>query len=86
MEQVAGLPLLRVVVDQLEIARYGLTAEEVLTLSPIGPGRERLSDGMQGSWRFELVVIGGPGPRDPGSLGSLLIPTTAWRTGSAFRA
>ena len=32
IEQVAGLPLLRVIVNREEIARYGLTAEEVLQL------------------------------------------------------
>ena len=32
VEQVAGLPLLRVIVDREQIARYGLTADDVLTL------------------------------------------------------
>ena len=32
VEQVAGLPLLRVIVDRAEIAPYGLTAEDVLRL------------------------------------------------------
>ena len=76
VEQVAGLPLLRVIVDRAEIARYGLTAEEVLTLVQSARVGTVVGTVVQGSRRFELVVrLADRVSRDPGSLGSLLIPT-----------
>jgi cobalt-zinc-cadmium resistance protein CzcA len=76
VEQVAGLPLLRVIVDRAEIARYGLTAEEVLTLIQSTRVGTVVGTVVQGSRRFELVVrLAERVSRDPGSLGSLLIPT-----------
>ena len=76
IEQVAGLPLLRVIVDRAEIARYGLTAEEVLALIQSTRVGTVVGTVVQGSRRFELVVrLSERVSRDPGSLGSLLIPT-----------
>ncbi len=76
VEQVAGLPLLRVIVDRPEIARYGLTAEEVLTLVQSTRVGTVVGTVVQGSRRFELVVrLAERASRDPASLGSLLIPT-----------
>lgn len=76
VEQVAGLPLLRVIVDRAEIARYGLTADEVLTLIQSARVGTVVGTVVQGSRRFELVVrLADRVSRDPGSLGSLLIPT-----------
>ncbi|MCC6144626.1 MAG: efflux RND transporter permease subunit [Candidatus Hydrogenedentes bacterium] len=76
VEQVAGLPLLRVIVDRAEIARYGLTAEEVLTLIHTARVGTVVGTVVQGSRRFELVVrLADRVSRDPGSFGSLLIPT-----------
>ena len=76
VEQVAGLPLLRVIVDRAEIARYGLTAEEVLTLIQTTRVGTVVGTVVQGSRRFELVVrLAERVSRDPGTLGSLLIPT-----------
>lgn len=76
VEQVAGLPLLRVIVDRAEIARYGLTAEEVLALIQSTRVGTVVGTVVQGSRRFELVVrLADRVSRDPASLGSLLIPT-----------
>ncbi len=76
VEQVAGLPLLRVIVDRAEIARYGLTADEVLTLIQSARAGTVVGTVVQGPRRFELVVrLAERVSRDPGSLGSLLIPT-----------
>ncbi len=76
VEQIAGLPLLRVIVDRGEIARYGLTAEEVLTLIQSARVGTVVGTVVQGSRRFELVVrLADRISRDPGSLGNLLIPT-----------
>ena len=76
IEQVAGLPLLRVIVDRAEIARYGLTAEEVLMLIQTTQVGTVVGTVVQGSRRLELVVrLAERVSRDPGALGSLLIPT-----------
>lgn len=76
VEQVAGLPLLRVIVNREEIARYGLTASEVLTLVQTTRVGAVVGTVVQGPRRFELVVrLAENASRDPGALGSLLIPT-----------
>ncbi|MGH9367083.1 MAG: efflux RND transporter permease subunit [Thermoanaerobaculia bacterium] len=54
-EQVAGLPMLRVVVDRAKLARYGVKAEEVLdAVASIG-GRSA-GQVLEGSRRFALQV------------------------------
>jgi heavy metal efflux system protein len=76
VEQVAGLPLLRIIVDREEIARYGLTADEVLTLVQTTRVGHVVGTVIQGSRRFDLVVrLAEKASRDPATLGSLLIPT-----------
>ena len=77
VEQVAGLPLLRVVVDREQIARYGLTADEVLTLVQTMRAGHVVGTVVQGPRRFDLVVrLTERAVQDPATLGSLLIPTT----------
>lgn len=76
VEQVAGLPLLRVIVDRAEIARYGLTAVEVLALVQTTRAGTVVGTVVQGPRRFELVVrLAERASHDPGTLGKLLIPT-----------
>jgi cobalt-zinc-cadmium resistance protein CzcA len=76
VEQVAGLPLLRVVVDREQIARYGLTADEVLTLVQTTRVGHVVGTVVQGPRRFELVVrFAERVTQDPGTLGRMLIPT-----------
>ncbi|MEC4889280.1 MAG: CusA/CzcA family heavy metal efflux RND transporter [Nitrospira sp.] len=76
VEQVAGLPLLRVIVNREAIARYGLTADEVLTLVQATRVGAVVGAVVQGPRRFELVVrLAESASRDPGTLGNLLIPT-----------
>jgi len=76
VEQVAGLPLLRVIVDREQIARYGLTADEVLTLVQTTRVGHVVSTVVQGPRRFDLVVrLDDRASVDPASLGNLLIPT-----------
>ncbi len=54
-EQIAGLPMLRVMVDRAKLARYGVKAEEVLdAVSSVG-GR-RTGEVLEGSRRFDLQV------------------------------
>lgn len=76
VEQVAGLPLLRVIINREEIARYGLTADEVLTLIQTTRVGHVVGTVIQGSRRFELVVrLVDHASADPITLGRLLIPT-----------
>ena len=76
VEQIAGLPLLRVIVDREQIARYGLTADEVLTLVQTTRAGRIVGTVVQGSRRFDLVVrLTDRASADPAALGNLLIPT-----------
>ncbi len=76
VEQVAGLPLLRVVVDREQIARYGLMADEVLALVQSTRVGVMVGTVVQGPRRFDLVVrLDESASQDPGTLGNLLIPT-----------
>ncbi|MCX5720546.1 MAG: CusA/CzcA family heavy metal efflux RND transporter [Nitrospirae bacterium] len=76
VEQVAGLPLLRVIVDREQIARYGLTADEVLTLVQTTRVGHVVGTVVQGPRRFDLVVrLADSASADPASLGNLLLPT-----------
>lgn len=76
VEQVAGLPLLRIIVNRDEIARYGLTADEVLALVQTTRVGAVVGTVVQGSRRFDLVVrLAEKASQDPATLGNLLIPT-----------
>jgi cobalt-zinc-cadmium resistance protein CzcA len=76
IEQVAGLPLLRVIVDREGIARYGLTAQDVLMLVETLRVGHVVGTVVQGSRRFDLVVrLMDRALADTAALGSLLIPT-----------
>ena len=76
VEQVAGLPLLRIIVNREEIARYGLTADEVLALVQTTRAGAVIGTVVQGPRRFELVVrLAESASQDPATLGNLLIPT-----------
>lgn len=77
VEQVAGLPLLRVIVDREQIARYGLTADDVLTLVQTTRAGRVVGTVVRGPRRFDLVVrLAESASADPVTLGNLLIPTT----------
>jgi cobalt-zinc-cadmium resistance protein CzcA len=76
VEQMAGLPLLRVIVNREDIARYGLTANEVLTLVQTTRVGVVVGTVVQGPRRFDLVVrLAEKASHDPATLGNLLIPT-----------
>ncbi len=76
VEPVAGLPLLRVIVDREQIARYGLTADDVLTLVQTARAGRVAGTIIQGSRRFDLVLrLADSASADPATLGNLLIPT-----------
>jgi cobalt-zinc-cadmium resistance protein CzcA len=76
VEQVAGLPLMRVIVDRNQIARYGLTANDVLTLVQVTRVGHVVGTVVQGPRRFELVIrLAESASTDPAALGALLVPT-----------
>ena len=76
VEQVAGLPLIRVIVDREQIARYGLNASEVLSLVQATRVGHVVGTVIQGPRRFELVVrLPSAASSDPAALGALLLPT-----------
>lgn len=77
VEQVAGLPLLRVIVNRDEIARYGLTADDVLALVQATRVGHVVGTVLQGQRRFELVVrLAETVSTNPAALGRLLISTS----------
>jgi cobalt-zinc-cadmium resistance protein CzcA len=74
-EQVTGQPVLRVTVNQEEVARYGLTARSVLDLVE-SVGSKPLGDVVEGQLRFPLVVRLPERLRaSPEAIGALLIAT-----------
>jgi len=76
VEQVAGLPVLRIIVDREAIARYGLTAEDVLMLVRTARAGHVVGTVVQDSRRFDLVVrLSDRALLDTSAFGSLLIPT-----------
>jgi len=76
VEQVAGLPMIRVIVDRAQIARYGLTADDVLTLVEATRVGHVVGTIVQGPRRFDLVVrLTEEASADPATLRRLLIPT-----------
>ena len=77
VEQVAGLPLLRVIVDRERIARYGLTADDVLTLVQTARVGQVVGTIVQGPRRFDLAVrLTDNASADPTAVGNLLVPTS----------
>jgi cobalt-zinc-cadmium resistance protein CzcA len=56
LEANAGKPQIRIEVDRKELARYGLNADEVLTLVRIGIGSEPVSTLIDGVKRFDITV------------------------------
>jgi cobalt-zinc-cadmium resistance protein CzcA len=76
VELVAGLPLLRVIVDREQIARYGLDARDILSLVEASRAGYVAGTVLRGQRRFDLVVrLSKEASRDPAAFGSLLIPT-----------
>jgi heavy metal efflux system protein len=76
VEQITGLPLMRVIVDREQIARYGLTADDVLSIVETSRAGRVVGTILQGTRRFDLVVrLQENISADPAALRALLIPT-----------
>jgi cobalt-zinc-cadmium resistance protein CzcA len=76
VEQVAGLPVVRVEIDRERIARYGINAAEVLAaIEAAGAGRT-VGRVFEGQRRFDLVVrVGTDGPDGLASYADLPVAT-----------
>src|SRR5262245_20611691 len=74
VEQVAGLPVLRVKIDRQKIARYGINAEDVVAaLEAAGPGRI-VGKVFEGQRRFDIAVrVASPEVPGASAYGSLAI-------------
>jgi heavy metal efflux system protein len=74
VEQVAGLPVLRVKIDRQKIARYGINAEDVVAaLEAAGAGRT-VGKVFEGQRRFDIAVrVASPEASGVGAYGSLPI-------------
>ncbi len=75
-EQVAGVPRIRVIVDRDQIARYGITADDVLTYVQTARAGQHVGTIFEGERRFALVVrLTDQSSASPGALRNLLVPT-----------
>ncbi len=76
-DQVAGLPLLRIEVDQDAISRYGIPRRDVLsTIQALGT--PRVGEVREDQRRFPLVVrLDEQYRKDPNAIGQILVPTPA---------
>jgi cobalt-zinc-cadmium resistance protein CzcA len=75
-EQVAGVPRIRIIVDRDQIARYGITADDVLTYVQTARAGQHVGTIFEGERRFALVVrLTDQSSESPAALKNLLIPT-----------
>lgn len=76
MERVSGVPRIRVIVDRGEVARYGITALDVLDVVESARVGKIVGTIFKGQRRFELVVrLAKDASAGPAALRHLLIPT-----------
>ena len=76
VEQVSGIPRIRIIVDRDEIARYGLHADEVLTYIQTARAGQRVGTIFEGERRFALVLrLTDQSSASPAALRNLLLPT-----------
>ncbi len=76
IEQVTGIPRIRVIVDRDQIGRYGLNAKDVLTIVQAARVGQTVGTVFQGQRRFDLIVrLADEASATPTALGNILIPT-----------
>jgi len=76
-EQVTGQPVLQVRIDQAAIARYGVSAKDVLDLVE-SIGTKPLGEVVEGQLRFPLIVRLPDRLREsPEAIGSIVLPTAS---------
>ena len=72
VEQVTGLPMIRIVVDRLRIARYGINAADVLDVIEASRVGKVVGSIFEGQQRFDLVVrFPESASADPEALGKI---------------
>lgn len=77
IEQVSGIPRIRIVVDRQEIARYGINASDVLRYIQSVRVGQVVGTVFEGERRFQLVVrLVDEASASPTALRGLLIPTS----------
>ncbi len=83
-EQITGQPVLRIQINQEEIARYGIPADVVLDMVE-SLGGKPVGEVLEGQLRFPLVVRLPEAFRtDPETLGTILVTTVQWGAASAY--
>jgi cobalt-zinc-cadmium resistance protein CzcA len=76
VEQVTGVPRIRVIVDRDQIGRYGLSAKDVLSILESARVGQTVGTVFQGQRRFDLIVrLSDDASAGPVALGNILIPT-----------
>ena len=76
VEQVTGIPRIRIIVDRDQIGRYGLNAKDVLTIVQSARVGQTVGTIFQGQRRFDLIVrLSDNASASPTALGNILIPT-----------
>ncbi|MCA9480766.1 MAG: efflux RND transporter permease subunit, partial [Nitrospira sp.] len=76
VEQVTGVPRIRVIVDRDQIGRYGLNAKDVLGIIESARVGQTVGTVFQGQRRFDLIVrLSDTASAGPVALGNILIPT-----------
>jgi len=76
VEQVTGVPRIRVIVDRDQIGRYGLSAKDVLSILESARIGQTVGTVFQGQRRFDLIVrLSDDASAGPVALGNILIPT-----------
>lgn len=76
VEQVSGVPRIRIVVDRDQIARYGIDAADILSFVQSARVGQVVGTVFEGERRFQLVVrLADKASAGPSALGNLLAPT-----------
>ncbi|MCA9498253.1 MAG: efflux RND transporter permease subunit, partial [Nitrospira sp.] len=76
VEQVTGVPRIRIIVDRDQIGRYGLSARDVLGIIEAARVGQTVGTVFQGQRRFDLIVrLSDETSAGPVALGNILIPT-----------
>jgi len=76
VEQIAGLPVISISIDRTQIGRYGLNADDVLSVIQSTRVGQVVGTIVQDQRRFDLVVrLGERMSPNPAVIGTLLLPT-----------
>ena len=75
VQRVLGLPLLNVKADRLRLARYGIPADEVLSVVESSRVGRKVGKIFEGPRRFDLVLLLPPAQLTPESFGELMVGT-----------